>query len=196
MKKAALVMMLCMSMSLPVFAQEAAPETTTQEAVAAAEDAAPAEFVWNDLMQESFAANGYSGTFYTIDALGMEMLVPDGLEKRQPTEEESKTDTVLVFANEEENQKIELVLGPVGECQTLEDVKEFMAETYPEISVNETIINGLDTLVFGSEATDSMTVLIGAGEAGFLRVICRPVVDPEMNQLYSYVAASIMPIEE
>ena len=39
-------------------------------------------------------------------------------------------------------------------------------------------------------------VLIGAGDAGFLRVICRPVKDAQMNKLYSYVAASIQQIEE
>lgn len=49
---------------------------------------------------------------------------------------------------------------------------------------------------YGSEEADSMSVLIGAGDAGFLRVICRPVKDAQMNKLYSYVAASIQQIEE
>ncbi len=202
MKKAVVAMMMCMSLSLslPVFAQETAPETTqetTQEAAdAGTENAGPTELVWSDLMEAAFVQAGYSGTHYTIDALSMQLLVPDGLEQRQPTEEESEKDTILVFENEEEDKKIEFVLGQVGDCETLADVQAFMAENYPEVPVNETIINGYDTLVFGNEEADSMTVLIGAGEAGFLRVIFHPIEDPEMNQLFAMVAASIRPIEE
>ena len=58
-----------------------------------------------------------------------------------------------------------------------------------------TKINEFDTLVYGTEESNSMCVLIGAGDAGFLRVICRPINDPQMSKLYSYVAASIQTIK-
>ena len=88
------------------------------------------------------------------------------------------------------------VFGPVSDCKTLDEVKTFIEENAAGVTVNPTKINGLDTLVYGSEEADSMSVLIGVGDAGFLRVICRPVKDAQMNKLYSYVAASIQQIEE
>ena len=166
-----------------------AEETKTDEEVQVIE--------WSDELLQSFADEGFAGTIMTIDKLGLQLIVPDGLEQRQPTDEEKeKEGMILVFENEDQSKKIEFVLGPIGDCQTLEDVQAFMAESFPDISVTPTKINEYDTLVYGSEETDSMAVLIGAGDAGFLRIIMSPVVDPEMNKLYSYVAASIQEIKE
>ena len=146
-------------------------------------------------MQQMFIADGFAGTVYDVDALGMQMLVPEGMEKRQPTEEEMGKDIKLVFENTEKDQKIELVVSPVGECKTLDEVKAFIEEKAPGTVVTPTKINEYDTLVYGSQETNSMCVLIGAGDAGFLRVICHPVNDPQMAKLFSYVAASIQTIK-
>ena len=103
----------------------------------------------------------------------------------------------MVFENEDQTQRSEFVLGPLGDCQTLEDVTALLKANYPDMTVTPTRINEYSTLVFGNEEKDSMTVLIGAGEAGFLRIICHPISEsPEMNQLFSLVAASIQQIKE
>ena len=146
-------------------------------------------------MQQMFIADGFAGTVYDVDALGMQMLVPEGMEKRQPTEEEMGKDIKLVFENTEKDQKIELVVSPVGDCKNLDEVKAFIEEKAPGTVVTPTKINEYDTLVYGSQETNSMCVLIGAGDAGFLRVICHPVNDPQMAKLFSYVAASIQTIK-
>lgn len=78
-----------------------------------------------------------------------------------------------------------------SEIETLETYKRSVI-----IVITPTKVNEFDTLVYGSEETDSMCVLIGAGDAGFLRVICRPIMDSQMNRLYSYVAASIQQIKD
>ena len=150
---------------------------------------------WSEELLQSFVDEGFAGTIYTTDKLGLELIVPEGLEQRQPTEEEKESDTILVFENEDQSEKIEFVLGPISDCQSLDDVQAFMAESFPDIAVTPTRINEYDTLVYGSEETDSMAVLIGAGDAGFLRIILHPVTDPGMNKLYSYVAASIQEIK-
>ncbi len=174
-----------------VHAEEAQTEQAATEATGA-----PAEFKWDEKMQQMFTADGFAGTIYDVDALSMQMLVPEGLEQRQPTDEEKEKDTILVFENKEQDQKIELLLGAIGECKNLDDVKAYLEENIPGIVVTPTKINEFDTLVYGSEETNSMCVLIGAGDAGFLRVICRPVNDPQMSKLYSYVAASIQGIKD
>lgn len=187
----AMVCMLSAASVMCVHAEEVQTETADVEMsvpVSALE--------WDENLQQMFVDEGFSGTFYDVDALGMRMLVPEGMEKRQPTDEEKEKDIILVFENEEKDQKIELTLGPVSDCKTLDEVKSFIEENAAGVTVNPTKINGLDTLVYGSEEADSMSVLIGAGDAGFLRVICRPVNDAQMNKLYSYVAASIQQIEE
>ena len=150
---------------------------------------------WDDTVLQSFVDDGYAGTIFTIDKLGLQLLVPEGLEQRQPTDEEKEKDTILVFENDDQSQKIEFVLGQIGDCKTLEDVQAFMAESFPDMTVTPTRINEYDTLVYGNEEADSMAVLIGAGDAGFLRIILHPVTDPTMNKLYSYVAASIQEIK-
>ena len=191
----AAVMMCVLSVAsvMCVHAEQIQTEEIQTEAAEAV--GAPAEFNWDEKMQQMFVNDGFAGTVYDIDALGMQMLVPEGLEQRQPTDEEKEKDTILVFENEEQDKKIELVLGAVGECKTLDEVKAYIEENVPGIVITPTKINEFDTLVYGSEETDSMCVLIGAGDAGFLRVICRPINDSQMKKLYSYVAASIQTIK-
>ena len=65
---------------------------------------------WSEELLQSFVDEGFAGTIYTIDKLGLELIVPEGLEQRQPTEEEKETDTILVFENEDQSEKIEFVL--------------------------------------------------------------------------------------
>lgn len=186
--------MMCVLSAATVMCAHAA-EPQTEAATEGTSGTALEEFKWDDNMQQMFLAEGFSGTVYDIDAFGMQMVVPEGLEKRQPTEEELAEDTRLVFENAEKDQKIELVLGPVGDCKTLDDVKVFIEQQVPGIVIFPTKINEFDTLVYGTEESNSMCVLIGAGDAGFLRVICRPINDSQMKKLYSYVAASIQTIK-
>ena len=186
---AAMVCMLSAASLMCVHAENA------QTAPAAVETSAQKEFHWDEKMQQNFINDGFAGTVYDIDAFGMQMLVPEGLEKRQPTEEELKKDTRLVFENKENDQKIELVLGTIGDCRTLDDVKAFIEEQVPGITVFPTRINEFDTLVYGTEQTNSMCVLIGAGDAGFLRVIIHPCMGERNAALASYVAASIQTIK-
>ena len=188
---AAMMCVLSAATVMCAHAEELQTETATEGSFATTLE----ELKWDDKMQQMFVAEGFSGTVYDIDAFGMQMLVPEGLEKRQPTEEELAEDTRLVFENAQKDQKIELVLGPVGDCKTLDDVKTFIEQQVPGIVIFPTKINEFDTLVYGTEESNSMCVLIGAGDAGFLRVICRPINDPQMSKLYSYVAASIQTIK-
>ena len=104
--------------------------------------------------------------------------------------EKAKSD-ILVFENADQTQRIEFVLGPLGDCQTLDDVITLLGQSYPGITVTPVRINEYDTLVFGSEEADSMTVLISAGESGFLRIIFHPISDPTLNKLFTYVMASV-----
>lgn len=154
------------------------------------------EIVWDETMEALFINDGYAGDIYTVDALGMQILIPEGLEKRQPTDEEKEKDTILVFESKDGKDKVELVLGPIGDCKTLEDVQAFMKEQVPDIDVIPTKINEYATLMYGSEATNSMAVLIGAEDAGFLRVIFSPVNDPQKKELFSFSAASIQMIKD
>ena len=188
---AVMVCMLSAGALMCVQAEEIQTEEAATEAIGTT-----AEFKWDEKMQQMFVDDGFAGTIYDVDALSMQMLVPEGLEQRQPTDEEKEKDTILVFENKEQDQKIELLLGAIGECKNLDDVKAYLEENIPGIVVTPTKINEFDTLVYGSEETNSMCVLIGAGDAGFLRVICRPVNDPQMSKLYSYVAASIQGIKD
>lgn len=169
---------------------------TAEETELALTETAGEVLEWTEEMQQAFVDEGYEGQIYTVDGLGLQLLIPDGLEQREPTEEEKAKDDILVFESEDQTKKIEFVLGPLGECETLDDVKALMEENYPGLTITPTKINEFDTLVYGTEASDSMAVLIGAGESGFLRIICHPVTDPDMYRQYSFVAASIMRIPE
>jgi hypothetical protein len=64
----------------------------------------------------------------------------------------------MVFENEDQTQRIEFVLGPLGDCQTLEDVTVLLKANYPDMTVTPTRINEYSTLVFGNEEKDSMTL--------------------------------------
>lgn len=146
---------------------------------------------WNDMVQQSFIDDGFAGTMCNIDALNMELVIPEGMEQRQPTDEEKAKSDILVFENADQTQRIEFVLGPLGDCQNLDDVINLLGQSYPGITVTPARINEYDTLVFGSEEADSMTVLISAGESGFLRIIFHPISDPTLNKLFTYVMASV-----
>ena len=154
MKKALLVLLAAvMVFSTTVFASEAATEAAPEAATEAGAPIATFEasipvntIIWDKDLEDLFISSGYVGTIYTIDALGLEMIVPEGLEKRQPTDEEKQQDIILVFENAETKDRIELVLGPVGECKSLDDVKAYIAEKYPDVSVVPAKINQFDTL--------------------------------------------------
>ena len=184
--------MVCMLSAAAVMCAHAGEAQTEPAAV---ETSVQKEFHWDDKMQQDFINDGFAGTVYDVDALGMQMLVPEGLEKRQPTEEEKQKDVKLVFENKENDQKIELVVSPIGDCKTLDDVKAFIEKQVPGVVITPTKINEYDTLVYGSEETNSMCVLIGAGDAGFLRVICHPCMGEQNAKLCSYVVASIQTIK-
>jgi len=188
----ALVCTMAFGSAMSVYAAEA--ETT-----AAAEEAAAAEqavIEWDEEKENLIVEEGFGGKIMSIDALGMMIYIPDGLEQRDPTDDEKAKDTITVFENQEDGDKIEIVLGQMGDMKTLDDVQAYLKEKYPDMAVTPTKINEYDTLVFGNEEQDSMTVLISAEDAGFLRIICHPVKDEQKNKMFSLVAASLQQIKE
>jgi len=189
-KKVLLIVMigvLAMESAMTAFAGEA--ETTA----AAAEENT---IVWDETMEKIVQDEGFGGKIYSIDALSMQIYIPDGMEQREPTEEEKAKDTVLVFDTKDSEDKIEIVVGQMGDMKTLDDVKAYLEKQYPDMKVIPTRINNYETLMFGNEEADSMTVLISAGDAGFLRVICHPVKDETKNKMFSLVAASLQSMPE
>lgn len=195
-RKMVLAAMLCMLVPFTAMAGEVEVDDSVEVAQPSETEAEEAVITWSEEAEDSFVEAGFDGTFYDINMLGLKLLVPEGMEMRDPTEEEQGTGTILVFENADQGEKIEFALGPIGDCQNLDEVKDFMAVTFPGIVVTPTKLNEYDTLIFGNEQTDSMTILIGAGDSGFLRIISRPVTDPEMNKLFSFVAASVQQIKE
>jgi len=186
----------------PVMANAAETEETPVESVTetAVENESEAHEVtvinWDDKVKE-MEEKGYSGTIYTIDDLGMRLMIPDGMKQRERTQEEADSKISCVFADESEAHTVKIRYDYIEGCTTLEDVAKVLASsTSPAFNYGFHKVNGLDVLIAVSQDADTMTAIINAGEGTFVQVVCSPISDASIADQFRYVVASIQAIEK
>lgn len=191
-------MMMGMVAVTPVMAHAAGTEDTAVEAAMTEADENVTQVLnWGDNMEQEMAYKGYSGMFYSIDELGMRLMIPDGLEQRPRTEEEAANNIAVVFADENNENTVKIRYDEIEECASLDDVAMMLYNsTEPKFQIGLDKINGLYAVLAASEDADTVLAVFGAGEGAFVQVICSPISNAEMYEQYQYVLASIQALEE
>lgn len=151
---------------------------------------------WEDL-EEDFIATGYSGKFYTFADLGIQFLVPGGLEPLELSEENLEKGFAGIFLSEDESIMLAVSMRDL-ECETLTEVAELAVSSSDKIKFGGYYkINGFDAIMFYNEETDQMTCAIPTTADGyFIQVSLNPMTNEEINKLSGFIFGSIQPFEE
>ncbi|MBQ6510311.1 MAG: hypothetical protein IJI07_12625 [Flexilinea sp.] len=149
-----------------------------------------------DEAEEAFTENGYHGLIYSFDKLGFEMMIPDGLEMAELTEEMFYDRGIMsVFIDESGTRQVVVELSNLY-CETLDEVADMVSENVGDAQFAYAQINGLNALLFTNPGEDSVTCVLNAGDGYFVQVTVSPSEDEYMHAMTNYIFASIRPIEE
>ena len=156
----------------------------------------PQEMTWEEL-EESFQETGYGGQFWNIPSLGISIMIPNGLEQTELSEESIENGFVEIFATEDASVAVMISYRDLG-CETLEEVAELVVETIEDAKFGGFYrINGLDAILFMNPGNDDLTAAIGTTEPGhYIQVSIKPISNEEINSLSGYILGSIQPLEE
>ena len=179
MKKILLVtLMVTMLAVAPVLAEE-----TTVSAV---------QMDWNQQIIDAFVAEGFDGSFGTVtlpDGTQFQMLIPDGFQQRDLTEEDQAQNVALAVANETTGTEIlvrDNVLEGIG---SIGELAQSMVTEDPMTAISFAVINGTTAVISGREADDFVTVSFDLGESRFVQIDLKPLSGN--NKLANFFMASI-----
>ena len=144
---------------------------------------------WSEEAEQAFIESGYSGTWYTLNGIGCELIIPDGYAQRDLTEEEAANNIVFCFANEENGGVIyafDTVFEGIDDLVTLGGA---IKDQDPEALVQYARINGAAAIITGSEEADSIEAIFDLGGNRFVRLMFTPVLRDD--QLLTLCVASI-----
>lgn len=151
---------------------------------------------WEDL-EEDFIATGYSGTFYTLNDYGIQLLIPGGLEPVELTDEQLEDGFVALFGTDDGSVYIPVTFRDL-ECETLPEVAEMALTGHEERQFGGFYkINGLDAILLYDGGTDHLIVVIPTSlDSHYLQVSITPISNEEINSLSGFIIGSIQPIPE
>lgn len=181
MKKLVLVVFMLCLLAIPAIGQTIdSPVTTT----------------WEEL-EESFIETGYGADFYDINDFGFRILIPNGLEPVELSDEQIKNGFIVDFANEDHSAAVIVVYRDM-QCESLEELADYIAENLGEDKIAGYYrMNGLDGLVFVNPENEELVCALKATEGGyFVQVSIQPTSNEELNKLSGFIFGSIQKIEE
>ena len=155
----------------------------------------PQVMTWEEL-EESFVEKGGSGTFYNIIDLGLTIMIPDGLDEMELSDESKENGYFALFANQEDTSMRVLVIErPLG-VSTLEEVAQLVIDNMNAQLAGFYTINGFDALIFADEENKEVVCVIPTTvEGSFIQVAVQPTDNETMNALSGYIFGSLKPYE-
>lgn len=147
---------------------------------------------WDDKMIQDFNGKGYTGEFASIDKLGLRMMIPSGMTKRECTQEEAANNIAAVFADEKNEKTIRIRQDEISGCSSLEAVAQMLHNsTEHKYQIGFAKINGQNAIMAKCDDANTLTVVIEAGEGRFVQAIFSPISDAQMFDQFRYSVASI-----
>lgn len=167
-------------LTLPALAEE---EGTTVQAV---------QMDWNQEVIDAFTAAGFDGNMATItlaDGLEFRMLIPEGFEQKELTEEEAQTGINLALINEETGTVIcvrDRILEGFGDVGAI--AQELLTQN-PETAIQFAVVNGTTALISGLAAEDAVSIFYDLGSSRFVQFDFAPLEGN--NQLAQFFITSV-----
>jgi len=183
MKKVLFVLLALCLFVVPVMAQETPDD--------------PVVLNWDELADQYVEA-GFSGTLYAFNDLGIRLLIPEGYEQQELSEESIENGIEGAFVTEDGEKQIIISLRDLG-VETLEEVallaKDSFGEDFHYGGYYK--LNGLNSIMFMNSDTEELTVAVSTTEPNyFIQVSIRPMTDEDVNAQSGYIIGSIQPLEE
>jgi len=151
---------------------------------------------WEDL-EESFIETGYGGGFWNISNLGISIMIPNGLNQLELSQDYIDNGFVEIFATDDLDIAVLISLRDLA-CETLPDVANLVLENIEDAQIiGYYNYNGLDAMMFLNPGNEELTSVIGTTEPGYyIQVSIKPITNEEINKLSGFIFGSIQPIAE
>lgn len=172
-------LMLAMLLAAPVLAEEG----TTVSAV---------QMDWNQQIIDAFVADGFDGSFGTItlnDGTQFRILIPDGFQQRDLTEEDMAQNVAVAIANESAGSEILVRDNVIEGAGSIGELAQGMVTEDPMTAISFAVLNGTPAVISGRVAEDVVTASFDLGESRFVQIDLKPLSGN--NKLANYFMASI-----
>ena len=144
---------------------------------------------WSDALEQSFVDAGYSGTWYTLNDLGCQLIIPEGHVQQELSEEDIANEYVYWFSNEEIGGSIEVFDSYIEGCPDLLHLGSSLQNQYPDRLLQYAYINGAAAIINGVEEYDIVNVIFDLGDSRFAQIMFSPM--SKANSLLTACIASI-----
>ena len=172
-KFAVLALILSLALVLPAFAE--APEVVRID--------------WTDESEQAFADAGFSGTWYALEDIGCQIIIPDEYAQREVTEAEAANHAAFIFENPENGGEIAVLDTVLDGADDLVSLGALLAAQDPEAPVQYAVINGRPAIITGDGERDSADAIFDLGGRRFIRIMLSPF--SQSNPLLSACITSI-----
>ena len=181
-----LTLILSLLLVLPALAED----TTAAEEEGTTVDAIVMD--WNQDVIDAFVAAGLDGNIATVtlpDGLTFDMLIPDGFEQRELTEEEEQMGVNLALANEATGTMIRILDCTFEGINDISGIAQSLLSLNPETAIQFALINGTPALIAGVPSDDSVNITIDLDNSRFVQFDFAPLEGN--NLLAQFFIASI-----
>ena len=144
---------------------------------------------WSDTLEQSFVDAGYSGTWYTLNDLGCQLIIPEGYVQQELSEEDIANEYVYWFSNAEIGGNIEVFDSYIEGCPDLLHLGSSLQEQHPDRLLQYAYINGAAAIINGTEEYDIVNVIFDLGDSRFAQIMFSPM--SKANSLLTACIASI-----
>ena len=127
-------------------------------------------------MEQTFVAAGFEGNWYTLTLgeIKCETIIPTGLERRDPTEEEAAEGFVLVFENAELNASIKVKDSYLQDFENLDAIGAYLKEQNPDTILQFGTFNGTDALLNTIAETEQVNAIFALGDHHYVQILYTP----------------------
>jgi len=180
-----LTLILSLMLVLPALAEDTttAEEENTVEAI---------QLDWKQDVVDEFVAAGLDGNMATVtlqDGLAFEMLIPEGFEQRELTEEEEQMGVNLALSNEATGAMIRVLDCTFEGINDISGIAQGLLSMNPETAIQFALINGKPALIAGMQEDDSVNITFDLGNSRFVQFDFAPLEGN--NLLAQFFIASI-----
>ena len=176
MKKCIVItLILSLVLAMPVFAEDNAIHA--------------AQIDWDESAEKAFVDAGYAGTWYTLEGIGCDLIIPEGYEQQELTDEDRADNYAFIFANEELGGKVEVFDQYIDSVDDLASLGAALQEKSPENPVQYAIINGAAAVINTVGDYDMMSAIFDLGDHRFVQIMFTPM--SKATELLTMCMASI-----
>ena len=145
------------------------------------------EYSWANY-EDTFEKSDIEAAFFTVEDLGVKMLIPTALQSWDLTQEEIDHGFIFYFADDKE----EIYVGMTYvNFDTLENYQNVLKMVESISDIRQITINGIPAISYLVQSNDSMSIAFVNDAGKMLEVTVRPLSEEGMKEDWNMVISSI-----